>query len=139
MLESRVRSALIPFGAAFSGLEGRAFDLAAQQLESEFTVATELLRAKGVITVFGLSDLDRSWPLEHDDPNGAKLVEVASAALSLPANYRLGYTKFLLLQRVASEGASALPVVLDGGDDIHMLISRVYTWATSIRDFQQAP
>jgi hypothetical protein len=139
MLEDRVRSALTPFKAAFSGLEGRAFDLAAQQVGSEFDLATELLRAKGVATVFGVSEIDPVWPLGAEDPNGAKLVEAAATALSLSAEYRLGYTKFLLLQRVAREGAAALPIVLGAADDLRMLISRVYTWATSIRDFQQAP
>jgi hypothetical protein len=139
MLEARVRSALTPFKAAFSGLEGRAFDLAAQQVGSEFDAATELLRAKGVSTVFGIPEVDPAWPLGSEDPNGAKLVEAAAGALSMSAEYRLGYTKFLLLQRVAGEGAAALPIVLGAADDLQMVISRVYTWATSIRDLQQAP
>jgi hypothetical protein len=56
---------------------------------------------------------------------------------------KLGYTKFILLQRVAQEGAQTLPLLLSANlnDEAQLLalISQAYTWGTSLRDFQQLP
>jgi hypothetical protein len=84
---------------------------------------------------------DAKWPLHSTDPNGAKLVDIASSALQLPPECKIGYTKFILLQRVAQEGAQALPLVLttnlsDEGELLG-LITQAYPWGTSLRDYQQ--
>ena len=75
-------------------------------------------------------------------PTVAKLIESAGAQLPLGQEYKLGYTKFILLQRVAQEGERALIRVInvnpESDDDLLTLISQVYTWGTSLRDCQQA-
>ena len=74
--------------------------------------------------------------------SGAKLIESVGTQLPLAQDYKLGYTRFILLQRVAQEGERALIRVIsanpDSDDDLLALISQVYTWGTSLRDYQQA-
>jgi hypothetical protein len=96
-----------------------------------------------VAKVFSVSPADANWPFGSDDPNGAKLIENVGSTLPLPQECKLSYTKFILLQRVAQEGELTLPLVvtanLDNEQDLLDLISRAYTWGTSLRDFQQQP
>jgi hypothetical protein len=112
-------------------------------MEKQHSGVDQILRSAGVAQVFGVPQADAQWPEGSDDPNGAKLVEAVGVALSLPADYKLNSTKFILLQRVAREGALALPLVLttDPNSETALLalISQCYTWGTSLRDFQQAP
>ena len=71
-----------------------------------------ILRAPGVARVFSVSAADDRWPFDSTDPNGAKLIENAGSQLPLSQECKLGYTKFILLQRVAQEGGRTLPLVL---------------------------
>ncbi len=139
MLEQRVRSAMVPFRAHFDGLTGRALDLAASVFVDQFRVAVRILRADGVAAVFGLPAPGDHWPTGNFDPNGAKLVESAGAALAISPDSRFTFTRFVLLQRVAQEGSGALELLLGtdpSAPDITPLITRGYTWGTSLRDFQ---
>lgn len=140
MLEDRVRSALVPFRAYFEGLKGRSLSLGGEQVKVISDTAYNLLRSVGVAKVFGLIASNAHWPLTSTDPNGAKLVEAATGALPMPADYKVNYIRFILLQRVSQEGRAALSVVLkensNENQDLHTLISRVYTWGSSLRDFQ---
>lgn len=143
MLEERVRSALTPLRAHFEALRGKSIRLTAQQMNAISDRAISILQAPGVAKVFSISPADSRWPFDSDDPNGAKLVENAGSVLPLPQDYKLGYTRFILLQRVAREGARSLTLVLtadpNSEKDLLALISQVYTWGTSLRDFQQMP
>jgi hypothetical protein len=141
MLEDRVRSALVPLRAHFEGLQGRAAELVSRDMKAESDLVLNILRSAGVARVFGVPPAAPDWPSKSGDPNGAKLVEAASSALPVAADYKINYTRFVLLQRVAQEGAKSLPMIAgaepsDG--QLHSLISRVYSWGTSLRDFQQA-
>jgi len=148
MLEERVRSALVPLRAHFEalgdqkGLAGKALRLTAtQQMQPIAETAIAILLSPNVAKVFSVSPADAKWPFDSTDPNGAKLVEGIGAQLPLAQDYKLSYTKFILLQRVAQEGARALALVLttDPSQEAGLLtlISQVYTWGTSLRDFQQ--
>jgi len=143
MLEERVRSALIPFTAHLLASKGKSFQSSGGEIVAESDTAFQILRSSGVSEVFSVTKIDDDWPLQSNDPNGATLVEVAGVALSLSGDYKLSHTKFMLLQRVAVEGARALLLVLNtdpsNEDQLLKLISQVYTWGTSLRDFQQAP
>jgi hypothetical protein len=142
-LEERVRSALVPLRAHFEALRGKSIQLTTtQQMQAISDTVTSILRAPGVAQVFSVSPAEEGWPFDSDDPNGAKLVENAGAGLALPQGCRLGYTKFILLQRVAREGARALQLVFTdnpNSEELLALISQAYTWGTSLRDFQQMP
>lgn len=141
MLEARVRSSLIPLRAFFEGLKGRSVESSYRQIKSITDIVVKILTAQGIARVFGIQPVPNSWPFTSNDPNGAKLVESVS---SLPAigEYKMGSTKFILLQRVAQEGKKALSMILtenkDAENDLHSLISQVYIWGTSLRDFQQS-
>jgi hypothetical protein len=141
MLEERVRSAVVPLRAHFQALQGKSVRLSGNQIKAISDAAVGILVAPGVAKVFSVSAPDPKWPFESDDPNGAKLVEIASSTLPVSADCKLAYTKFILLQRVAAEGARTLPLVLttNVSDEKQLLalISQAYTWGTSLRDFQQ--
>ena len=75
--------------------------------------AVSILLSPDVAKVFSVSPADAKWPFNSTDPNGAKLIESAGAQLPLGQEYKLGYTKFILLQRVAQEGERALIRVIN--------------------------
>jgi hypothetical protein len=140
-LEDRIRSAFVPLRMHFDGLNGRSFQLSCQQVKAESSNVIGVITSPGIARVFGVSAADKAWPLSSNDPNGAKLVEAAGKSLPLAADYKMGYTKFSLLQRVAFEGRRALTTALgpapDSEKDLQALISQLYLWGTSLRDFQQ--
>jgi hypothetical protein len=139
MLEDRVRSALVPLRAHFDGLRGKSIRLSAQQIRTESTTVVGILTAAGVARVFSVLPAETGWPLTSNDPNGAKLVEAAGNVLTLAPDCKMSYTKFILLQRVAVEGGRALTTTLNPASDDNLanLISQLYSWGTSLRDFQQ--
>jgi hypothetical protein len=150
MLEERVRSATVPLDANFRAFAdvsnaepGKSLRLTGGQIEAVSNTVASILVAPSVARVFSVSPADAKWPFDSTDPNGAKLVENAGSALPVPPECKLGYTKFILLQRVAQEGAQTLPLLLSTNlnDETQLLalISQAYTWGTSLRDFQQLP
>ena len=142
MLLERIRSALVPLRAHLEGLNGRSLRLSSQQIQTVSNTAIDILKATEVARVFSVSPADDKWPFESIDPNGAKLIENAGSKLALPQDCTLSYTRFILLQRVAQEGARTLPLVLTtdptSEQALLALITHGYTWGTSLRDFQQA-
>lgn len=145
MLEERVRSALGSFRGYFQGLQGKSVRLTHRELSNIFDTVTRILTATGVAKVFSVSAPSPDWPLLSTDPNGAKLVESVGVALQLSREYTLQYMKFLLLQRVAQEGKTAVALCLGElqeafpRSDIKEIISAVYSWGTSLKVFLQAP
>lgn len=143
MLADRVRSALVLLRAHFDGLRGKSVQLSYQQIRAVSEAVIKIQTSPGIARVFGVAPPEKDWPLRSNDPNGAKLVEAAGVALQLPAEQKLGYTKFMLLQRVAQEGGSALPLVLAADSssetDLQALITQVYSWGSSLKDFQGLP
>jgi len=142
MLEERVRSAIVPLRAHFEAFRGKSLRLTAQQMNAISNTVVSILQSPDVAKVFSVSPPESGWPFDSDDPNGAKLVENAGLVLPLPQECKVGYTKFILLQRVAREGVQALILVLtadpNSDKELLSLISKVYTWGTSLLDFQQA-
>jgi hypothetical protein len=148
MLLERVRSAVVPLRAHFEALAeqnsqpGKSIRLtAALQMKPLSDTAVAILLSPSVAKVFSVSSAEAGWPFDSTDPNGAKLVESVGAKLALPQECKLSYTKFILLQRVAQEGRRALPLVLTTKvtveQELLALITQVYTWGTSLRDYQQ--
>jgi hypothetical protein len=139
MLEDRIRSALVPLRAHFDGLRGKSLRLSARQIKAESTSVIGVLTAPGIARVFSVPPADKGWPLTSNDANGAKLVEAAGSVLPLQADCKMGYTRFILLQRVAIEGGRALATTLNPASDKDLsgLISQLYSWGTSLRDYQQ--
>jgi hypothetical protein len=141
MLVERVRSAVVPLRAHLEGLDGRSLRLSTLQIRSASDTAIAILKSPNVAKIFGVSPADDPWPLQSIDPNGAKLVENVGTKLPLPQDCKLAYTKFVLLQRVAQEGARTLALLLGSSaseEALTALITQGYTWGASLRDFQQA-
>jgi hypothetical protein len=140
MLKERIRSALIPLRSHLQSVAGRSVDASYNQSRRIFHLAVSILTSSDVARVFGIEQAEEGWPLDNDDPNGAKLVGAIGATLKLPPEYVLTYDKFILLQRVAREGREALKLVLltapAPDQDVENLVTKVYTWGTSLRDFQ---
>lgn len=139
MLEDRVRSALVPLRAHFDGLRGKSVRLSAGQIAAESHTVLGVLRKPGVARVFSVPPPEDGWPFSSNDSNGAKLVEAAGNVLPLPADCKMNYTRFILLQRVAVEGGRALATTLNPASDkdLAALVSQLYSWGTSLRDYQQ--
>jgi hypothetical protein len=142
MLEERVRSAIVPLRAHLEAFRGKSIRLTTQQMNAISNTVVSILQSPDIAKVFSVSPPESGWPFDSDDSNGAKLVENAGSVLPLPQECKVGYTKFILLQRVAREGSQALMLVLAANpnpeEQLLALISKVYTWGTSLRDFQQA-
>lgn len=143
-LEQGVRSALFSLRGYFEALRGKSVRLTNGQIKTISDSVITILQAPGVAKVFSQSPAEEKWPFDSDDPNGAKVVETAGSQLPLPQECKLVYIKFLLLQRVAQEGARALSLALTTNpksatkEELLGLISQAFTWGTSLRDFQQA-
>jgi hypothetical protein len=140
MLEQRVRSALLSLRSYFDALQGKSVQLSYLETKALSDVVFKIMSSAGVAKVFSVSPPAAGWPLISSDPNGAKVVESASNTLQLPREYSFSYAQFIQLQRVAQEGQRALALVLaverGGESDLRQLISQVYSWGTSLMEFQ---
>jgi hypothetical protein len=141
MLKDRVKSALVPLKSHFQSITGKSVQMSYSQLKAISDISIEILTSEGIAKVFGVDAPESEWPLNSDDPNGAKLVSTISSSLEIAPEYVLTHEKFILLQRVAREGRDALQVIISSNPtedkNLENLIRKVYTWGTSLRDFQE--
>jgi hypothetical protein len=139
MLRERIRSAVIPLRSHLTKLQGYSVQSSYDQTKAIFDLAVDVLKSPVVAKVFGLEQPEPNWPLDSDDPEGAKLVEAIGATLKIQHDYILTFDRFILLQRVAREGREALRLVLttdtNKNDELEKLVTKVYTWGSSLRDF----
>jgi hypothetical protein len=142
MLRDRVKSALVPLRSHFQSVAGKSVQASYNQHKAIFDVAIEILKTKGIVKVFGVDAPGEGWPLNSDDSNGAKLVSAISSTLTVEPEYVFTYEKFIFLQRVAREGQDALQAILSSEfsseENLENLVTKVYTWGTSLRDFREA-
>jgi hypothetical protein len=145
MLRERVRTEHRPFRQYLTGLSGAAVDWSRNKALPALAddEAYPVLRDRGVIAVFGLTDPPQAdWPFVEDS-NGDKSVEQISKHLVSSADKRLTRESFSALQRVALRGAEALSAVmtLDAGmDDAQLdeLITSCYTWHAALKAWAQS-
>jgi hypothetical protein len=73
-----------------------------------------------------------------NDPHGSKLI--CAICDRLPVDAKFNEDKFGRLRRVAQEGRQALEAILidepASDPNFENLVTRVYTWATSLRDYR---
>jgi hypothetical protein len=140
-LTNRVLISIVPLRTHFLGLRGRAFELLSQVIDGESDTVNDILRSPGVAQAFGFSPAAAGWPLADTDPNGAKLIEAAGKLLPTDSAYRIGYTRFILLQQAAQAGQQALDIVLqsiDPPNEVSAIVTGGYNWASTLREFQNA-
>ena len=137
ILEDRVRSAAATLRGHFHGMRGKTFGLSVHQMKASFDIAIRILKSPGISKVFGVGHIDPGWPLHSTDPNGAKLVEFVGTALS--GVQKVTFTDFLLLQRIAEEGAQSIQVLLSADhhlsdQELKSVINRGYIWGADLRE-----
>lgn len=138
ILEERVRSSAETLRAHFQGIRGKSFRLTVQQINALFDIATHILKSPGITKVFGIEHIESTWPLKSMDPNGATFIESAGTTLPMSGDWKLTFTNFLLLQRLAREGSQAIHVLLSvdslSDKELELLIGKGYTWGASLRE-----
>lgn len=139
MLRERVRTTHRPLREFLLGLHGSSVEWSRQVVgEMADRVAYPILRDRGVIAVFGLSQPPGpAWPY-REDANGDKVIEQIAGVLDTGAAQPLTRESFGVRQRIALRGAEALAAVLlfreEGGDEqLDVLITKAYTWHTALK------
>ena len=138
-LRQRVISALKLFQPHLSNFDGRSVRLGSQQVVQVSELAFEILRSQGIAQVFGVNPPPpAAWPIGSNDSNGALLIRSIGEKLQLPPEYLFNEEKFQRLRRVAEQGRLALRAILltpPNGDLDDALVTSIYTWAISLRDY----
>jgi hypothetical protein len=140
-LTNRVLISIVGLRTHFFRLSGRAFELVSQVIDGETDTVYDILRSPGVAGAFGFPPAASGWPIANTDPNGANLIEAAGRLLPADSAYRIGFTRFILLQQAAQAGQLALDTVLQATDppnEVSAIVTSGYNWATTLREFQNA-
>ena len=104
-------------------------------------VAFGILRSAGIAPVFGVTPPPSdTWPLDSNDSSGALLIRAVGEKLPLAPELITNEEKFQRLRRVAAQGRDALQAILAEGQllqdrDFDALVTSIYTWAISLRDY----
>ncbi|MGP4051496.1 hypothetical protein [Streptomyces sp. 2A115] len=149
MLRDRIVLAHRPFKAYLQGLQGASLEWSTREaLRGEaLQLAYPILRNSGVCAVFGISRPPQAeWPF-REDANGDKLVEQITRQLRTAEGRPGGITRerFSSRQRLALRGAEALATILDyneeehGDKDQNVLITKCYTWGSSLNALLDPP
>lgn len=139
-MRQAVFSALQLFQPYLKSFDGESLRRSYRQMTAVSDVAFEVLRSPGIAQVFGVHPpAAADWPVDSNDSNGALLIRAIGEKLQLSPEHVFDEEKFQRLRRVAQQGRDALVQVLsspgrpeDGSD---AMITSVYTWAVSLRDY----
>lgn len=145
VLRDNVRSSARPLRNYLTQLRGDSVKWSAEEGLAHLTeeVCYTVFRSSGVAGVFGITTApEQNWPYVEDS-NGDKLVEAMSNQLG-STNDSNGNPKkgelFSNLQGAALRGAEALAAIADfkdsDGEDIDLLIKRVYSWRSALSAFK---
>ena len=138
-MRQAILSALELFQPYLKSFEGASVAHSYRQILSVSDIAGKVLRSPGIAQVFGVNPPPpSSWPLDSNDSNGALLIRAIGEKLQLPLQQVFNEEKFQRLRRVAQQGREALKLILgfdQGNSQLDPLITSVYTWAVSLRDF----
>jgi hypothetical protein len=138
MLRERVRSAIVPFRTHMIDLRGSSLNQTEKRTESIFKTAQEILKDPNVAMVFGINGaIEAGWPLESNDPQGAKLIEKITTQLTgLPYGV-ITKEMFVRIQRIAEKGFQSLRIIIDQDIEnpefnLDPLISELYAWGSDL-------
>lgn len=139
-MRQAVLSALQLFQPYLMSFDGESIRRSYRQITSISDLAFNLLRSPGIAQVFGVSPPPMAgWPIDFNDSNGALLIRAIGEKLPLSPQHVFSEEKFQRLRRVAQQGRDALVAVLSNsdpaGDRLDPMITSVYTWAISLRDY----
>jgi hypothetical protein len=138
MLRERVRSAIVPFKTHLVDLKGASLLQTQKRTESIFDTAQLILKDPHVSVVFGINgNIDSAWPLESNDPQGAKLIEKITTQLTgLPYGV-ITKEMFVRIQRIAEKGYQSIRIIIDQDIEntefnLDPLISELYAWGSDL-------
>ncbi len=138
MLRERVRSAIVPFKTHLVDLQGASLSQTERRTTFIFDISQSVLKDPNVFAVFGINaDIDPAWPLQSDDPQGAKLIEKITIQLPDLPDGVISREMFVRLQRIAEKGVQSIRIILDAdvddpGFDIDQLITELYAWGSDL-------
>ena len=138
MLRERFRSALIPLQTYLLDRGGVSLDQTDRRITKIFDKSQAVLKDDAVRGVFGIRrPIDAKWPLDHPDPNGAKLVEKITNQLAETGYGAVTLERFVRMQRIAKKGADPIlglfdPAIEKNDDKLHELIANVYAWGSEL-------
>lgn len=140
MLRERVRTAHRPFREYLLGVYGASIKWSRNNALPRIADAESynVLRDRGVVAVFGLTNTPtEDWPF-REDANGDKVVEQISVQLEMAPMRRLTREGFSAIQRVALRGAEAIAAVLNfeegqNDEELDKVISSCYTWNAALK------
>jgi len=139
-MRQAILSAVQLFQPYLMSFDGVSIRRSYEQVVSVTDAAYTILRSPGIAQVFGVNPppVDE-WPIGSNDSNGALLVRAIGEKLQLAPQCVLNEEKFQRLRRVAQQGRDALKAIVSSpdpaGDALHSLITTIYTWAISLRDY----
>jgi hypothetical protein len=137
-VKQRVLSAMDPFPPYLRNFDGESIHLTYKQVRSLSDLSYKILTSRSVAHVFGVDQPpEATWPLDANDPKGSQLVRAIGERLQ-PKDAIFNEEKFGRLRRMAQEGRDALEALLTNpttDQNFENLVTRVYTWAISIKDY----
>jgi hypothetical protein len=138
MLRERVRSAIVPFKTHLTDLRGASFNQTKRRTEEIFRISQDILKDEDVAQVFGINGpIDAKWPLESNDPQGAKLIEKITTQLTdLPYGI-ITKEMFVRIQRIAEKGNQSILIIVDQDIEdpqfnLDPLITELYAWGSDL-------
>jgi len=138
MLRERVRSSIVPFRTHIIALQGASINQTERRIATIFDLAQLILKDPNVSVVFGINgSIDSAWPLDSNDPQGAKLIEKITTQLSgLPYGV-ITKEMFVRIQRIAEKGNQSIRIIIDENIedptlDLDPLISELYAWGSDL-------
>lgn len=142
VLQQRVRSSAATLHAYFHGFRGKSFHNSGKHVDTLFNFAIKILQVPAITEVFGIPNIEHGQPFSATDLNGAKFIENVGQALSLPVKFSA--TDFLLLRRIAEDGAETIQNILQSDlrseAGVKLVLENGYAWAGSLREwFSSAP
>jgi hypothetical protein len=141
-LRQRILSALELFQPYLENFDGTSIRLGHAQVANVSNVAYDIFRSAGIAQVFGVNPPpSANWPISANDSSGALLIRSIGEKLQLAPEHVVNEEKFQRLRRVAEQGSLALTAILqakavNGLDEA--LVTSIYTWAISLRDYWAA-
>ena len=139
MHRERNRSAIVPFRRLMEDFQGASLDQTDIRTGKIFDSATSILKNVGVAMVFGINGtIDKDWPLNSTNAEGAKLVEKITTQLPDMPYGIISRDKFVGMQRIAEKGFQSIFRILETdieADDetLDQLIAQLYAWGSDLK------
>jgi hypothetical protein len=118
-LRERIRSAIVPFKTHLDDICGASLDQTEIRMRELFLLSAKILKDSKISAVFGINgQILEEWPLESNDPRGARLIEEISTKLEGFPHGPISRDRFVRMQRIGKKGEKSLMRILDDIDEL---------------------